>query len=336
MKKIIASLGLLIVAMSAVALALGANWNVAGTWALNFDFGGSNYPHTMVVTSFDKYTGAFSGTGTYNVDPLYTWTVDGVVDGSNINFHILYTGTNAGYKVDAVGTIASDGLSMSGTWTGPEQSGTWTGAGTATWVCGEISDGKLKYSPGHFLAGQLLMTGYDVFGYNYQAHIFRGYFANVYLGRDGFGPYQGDDAAYLALYPKAADTWYWSYRTDWVMMKWNDAWLSNKDCDYDGNLDRHYGFEEYKGSGAWLTNHQWGVKTLDMKAPWNYFVKIVAPPSDATLGVDGKWYAADASLIGYEIWGEFAVTQEVSNDKSTGSHGLLYKSDHPGLGEWQA
>jgi hypothetical protein len=41
-------------------------------------------------------------------------------------------------------------------------------------------------------------------------------------------------------------------------MKWNDAWLSNKDCDRNNLLDRHYGFEKYVGSGAWCTNHQWG------------------------------------------------------------------------------
>jgi hypothetical protein len=42
------------------------------------------------------------------------------------------------------------------------------------------------------------------------------------------------------------------------MMKWNDAWLANVDCDGDGLLDRHYGFGSYIGSGAWLTNHMWG------------------------------------------------------------------------------
>ena len=45
--------------------------------------------------------------------------------------------------------------------------------------------------------------------------------------------------------------------------KWNDAWLSNKDCDGDGLLDRHYGLDSYRGSGAWLTNHQSGEYEVD-------------------------------------------------------------------------
>jgi hypothetical protein len=42
------------------------NWNITGTWALVFTLlpGGSTYPHTMTVTSFDTSTGSFSGTGT--------------------------------------------------------------------------------------------------------------------------------------------------------------------------------------------------------------------------------------------------------------------------------
>jgi hypothetical protein len=322
--------------MSVVGLAADPvpNWNVMGTWALDFEVGGSHYLHTMVVNTFDRSTGDFLGTGTYNPDPVaYTWIVTGHVVGNAIDFHILYTGTgNPGYTADATGTITSDGLSMSGDWAGG--AGTWTGAGTATLICREISDGVVQYSAGHYLAGTSLMTGYDAFGYNYQAHMFRGYYANAYLGRDKFPPYAGDTATYLAKNPTAELTWYWPYRDVWVQMKWNEPWLSNKDCDRDGALDRHFGSASYIGSGAWETNHQWSLRQADWKTGWGYFVKIVAPPTDATN--DGvTWHAADGTAIGSVIWGEFAVTQEVYNDQSTGDHGLLYKSAHPGLGEWQ-
>ena len=40
--------------------------------------------------------------------------------------------------------------------------------------------------------------------------------------------------------------------------KTTKKWLSNKDCDGDGLLDRHYGYDSYIGSGAWITNHQSG------------------------------------------------------------------------------
>ena len=119
-------------------------------------------------------------------------------------------------------------------------------------------------------------------------------------------------------------------------MKWNDAWLSNKDCDGDSLLDRHYGFDSYIGSGAWLTNHQSGTYEGDdgQMCKWNYFVKIVAAPTDAYVE-EGLWYNADGVEIGVVIWGAFAIIQQVENDDCLGLHGLQYNSpDHNGLGGW--
>jgi len=204
-----------------------------------------------------------------------------------------------------------------------------------------IQDGILKYAAGHYLAGQPLQTGYDIFGYNYQGHMFSGSYANVYLGREDFPPYEGDTAAYLVALTSSEQLavqakWYWPYRDDQVEMKWNDAWLSNKDCDGDGVLDRHYGFASYIGSGAWETNHQSGtyVDNDGNLCKWNYFCKIVAVPADATK-VAGVWYAANGTEIGPDIWGEFALIQEVYNDTGTGDHGVLYKSPAgPGFGKF--
>jgi hypothetical protein len=260
--------------------------------------------------------------------------VTGKVSGNTIEFKIVYTGENPGYYSEVQGEITT-ATSMIGTWvSSAAQSGTWTASGLAVEIpykCVKIKEGVLKYSAGHYLVGQPLVLGYDKYGYNYQAHMFDGSYANAYLGKDGLPPYTGDDVAYLAANPSAASKWYWPYRADRVLMKWNDAWLSNLDCNGDKLLDRHYGYSSYMDSGAWLTNHQWGSYPDSTK--WDYFVKIVAPPADAKL-VSGNWVAADGSLIGYPIWGEFAVTQEVSNDPVLGDHGLIYKSDHPGLGTW--
>jgi hypothetical protein len=112
-------------------------------------------------------------------------------------------------------------------------------------------------------------------------------------------------------------------------MKWNDGWLSNTDCDGNGLLDRHFESASYIGSGAWLTNHMKGVyfDGNNKKQRWEYFVKIVAAPADATL-VSGIWQAADGSEIGPVIWGEFAVVQEVTNDTGDGSHGVSYLSPY--------
>jgi hypothetical protein len=169
-------------------------------------------------------------------------------------------------------------------------------------VCTTIQSGFLVNS-----VGETLTTGYDDWGYNYQAHIFNGKYCDAYRNA----------------------AWCQEWALDELEMKWNDAWLSNQDCDGDSLLDRHYGFTSYIGSGAWLTNHQKGVylDSNGKKQRWIYFVKIVAAPADATLA-SGTWYAADGTEIGPAIWGEFATIQEVYNDTGTGDHGVQYLSPY--------
>ena len=133
-----------------------------------------------------------------------------------------------------------------------------------------IKDGTILYSAGHYLAGTPIEVGYDIFGYNYQAHMFNGLYANVYLGRHGFPPYEGDDTTYAQ---RLADEgygndpyghWYWPYRNTQLSMKGNDEWISNEDNDGDAALDRHWGFPSYIGSGAWLTNHMSGSYEIEV------------------------------------------------------------------------
>jgi hypothetical protein len=170
--------------------------------------------------------------------------------------------------------------------------------------CTKIQSGTLLDSKGNVIS-----TGYDQWGYNYQAHLFNGFYSN--FSRPSV-PVTEDQT--------------------WLAMKWNDAWLSNMDCDGDGKLDRHYGFPSYIGSGAWLTNHMRG--TNPDGTVWTYFTKIVAVPADAVQR-GGYWYAADGTEIGPAIWGEFATILEIYNDPSVGAHGVLYVSpDHAGLGGW--
>jgi len=169
-------------------------------------------------------------------------------------------------------------------------------------ACTTIQDGTLLTS-----TGDLITTGYDQWGYNYQAHMFNGGYCDAYR-----------DAA-----------WCQPYKEDELMMKWNDAWLSNVDCNGDHLLDRHYGYTSYLGSGAWLTNHMSGEYEQDGEmCSWNYFVKIVAAPDGAIL-TNGVWYTADGAEIGPVIWGEFTVIQEVSNDPCAGDHGISYNGEAP-------
>lgn len=175
--------------------------------------------------------------------------------------------------------------------------------------CVTIQNGTLLTSD-----GEVIKPGYDKWGYNYQAHLFNGYYCDAYR-----------DAA-----------WCQDYKDVKLQMKWNDQWLSNKDCDGDGLLDRHYGYNSYIGSGAWTTNHMSGtyINSEGKKCSWNYFVKIVAAPADAYLQ-NGYWFTSDNKEIGPAIWGEFAIIQEISNDPCAGEHGVLYLSPiGPGLGKF--
>ena len=169
---------------------------------------------------------------------------------------------------------------------------------------------------------ETINVGYSQWGYNYQAHMFNGDWCDYHPNyRPGGGGYEWcqENMANVEL-----------------MMKWNQDWLANVDRDDNGLLDRHYGFPTYRGSGAWLTNHERGTYLGDIgqTCSYEYFVKIVATPADAYVSGD-YWYTADGIEIGEEIWGAFAIIQTVNNDPCGGAHGLEYLSDYnPGLGNW--
>lgn len=178
--------------------------------------------------------------------------------------------------------------------------------------CAEIQDGTILDS-----AGNVIETGYDQFGYNYQAHKFNGTYDSSDRVLDG--TYWGDVADYV---------------DDKLAMKWNDAWLSNKDCNGDNKLDRHFGHPSYIGSGAWLTNNVEGdyYDADGNVCHYTYFVKIVAVSADDNL-VGGIWHDSDGVEIGPSIWGEFAIIQSIYNDPCGGFHGVEYLTpSRPGLG----
>ena len=76
--------------------------------------------------------------------------------------------------------------------------------------CTTIQEGTLLTSTGY-----VIVPGYDQWGYNYQAHMFNGTYCDAYR-----------DAA-----------WCQPWKDVELMMKWNDAWLSNKDCSDDSGDD---------------------------------------------------------------------------------------------------
>ncbi len=81
----------------------------------------------------------------------------------------------------------------------------------------------LSVQPSQTQAGctRLFKPGFDMFGYNYTAHLFRGTYDSSDRNIDGtFWGTTGD------------------FVDDRLMMKWSDDWLTDVDCDGDGKLDR--------------------------------------------------------------------------------------------------
>jgi hypothetical protein len=154
--------------------------------------------------------------------------------------------------------------------------------------CATIQQGGLTDTMGNPLS-----TGYDQFGYNYQAHMFN-------------GTYDSSDRVLDGKYFGATG----DYVDDRLSMKWSDDWLANKDCTGDGLLDRDGSTGISKG---WLTNHVEGeyVDGDGNLQHYTYFVKIV-------------WVGPGGSL-----WGEYEIIQENYNDPTGHSHA---KFGVPGLG----
>jgi len=146
MKKIISIFSSVAILMSLVVLpasvsASTPNWNLLGPYSIAYTCtsGCSGvYTHTMNISSMNMVTGDFTGTGFYDANSLYTWGVTGTVSGNDITYHVVYTGINLSYTIDATGVITS-ATSMNGTATGPGQSFTWTGNGTATEIVGPLT-----------------------------------------------------------------------------------------------------------------------------------------------------------------------------------------------------
>jgi hypothetical protein len=171
-------------------------------------------------------------------------------------------------------------------------------------ACTTVQDNVLTTSDGYPIG-----PGFDDWGYNYGAFKFQ--------------------SIYCDAYHQAA--WCQGYNEVYLAMQWNDAWISSRDCDNDGALDRHRGYASYRGSGAWLTNHMWGD---DGDGIWVYFTKIVAAPLDAT-AIGGVWYDASGKEIGPVIWGEFAILLEMESGAAHQGRAILYKSPSgPGFGKF--
>ena len=189
--------------------------------------------------------------------------------------------------------------------------------------CAKIKDGTITDK-----FGTPLQLGYDQWGYNYQSHMFNGWYWNNQR----------------PVPPYTKDTIDQAPSKTWLIMKWSDEWLSNKDCNGDGKLDRGYSCNPENPissacDGAWLTNHQWGSyedEETGKTCNWNYFVKMVyVSPEYGYKAIDpedGKqyWYTIEGDeKIGSVIWGAYARILQISNDPCADETGVRNNFETP-------
>jgi hypothetical protein len=152
--------------------------------------------------------------------------------------------------------------------------------------CAKIQSGTITD-----INGNVVITGYDQYGYNYQAHMFNGLYDNFARPTP---PVTSGDVN--------------------LIMKWSDDWLANQDCNGDHKLDRGLNFKTGVSTGTsmgWLTNHMEGdcLTSSGDSIHVTYFVKIVWV-GPAVISPD-PWE-------GKRIWGVYAVIEEVGEDPSGG------------------
>jgi len=158
-------------AIALPAFAIGPNWNVTGSYVVNMNYLGTDYPHDMSLTQ--DGVGNLTGNGGSPAGAnVYTWVVTaGSISGNTIDFLADYTATPDAVTpqttMHVIGTIAPDG-SMSGTWSDNYQGGARSG----TWV---------TTSGNAILLGTLSAEDFGVVNYNTGLGWLKGYTAGFGL-----------------------------------------------------------------------------------------------------------------------------------------------------------
>jgi hypothetical protein len=193
-----------------------------------------------------------------------------------------------------------------------------------------IQQGGVHYPPGHYLEGEEIQTGFDIFGGNWAAQTFVGWQLSNSLAHQGFPPYHGDEESYFediattfGISVAEAESLVtsmpeWIFNRTWGVYRWNDAFMRPEDGDGDGCIDFHpysptHGPGDsvfapgFRGSGAACAMHvrnfpgllvfPHGLGYGTMNITW------VSVPLDATRDHPyGTWYDGDGNEIGWD-WG---------------------------------
>lgn len=158
------------------------------------------------------------------------------------------------------------------------------------------------------------ITGFDQYGYNWNAHLFKGNFYNAIVGDNLYAftpwshgtPYTGNDEEITFPEPDAPliELWQmaWYLRDVHLLMRWNDALISGEGV-YPPSLD------DWIGSDAWITFQFSGIDENGKN--WSQYQKMVAANQDDEL-IDGIWYDKDHEEIGiFNDWTQLILVQVV-------------------------
>lgn len=188
-----------------------------------------------------------------------------------------------------------------------------------------ILHGDFVYPPGHYLAGETIRPGHDIFGVDLHSQTNNTNHMNHVLCWDGLPPYEGDDEAYFqrlvdegfALDLAEAQAMMeakplWWCRTWRCVAWWNDGLLSNDvDLNDDGYLDSHpYGYLGpgmlpfelgQRDSGGAFEGIWWNLRSTGPgdEGAGTMHLTLVAVPRDA-VRIDGMWYDSSGNVIGFD------------------------------------
>ncbi|WP_320110398.1 hypothetical protein [Draconibacterium orientale] len=195
--------------------------------------------------------------------------------------------------------------------------------------------GNIELKSGN--SGNDKLTGFDQWGYNWNAHQFNGYLINSWFGDELYPeadwykqmpPFEGDVEAYLQAHPETAGYPFWMYGDMKLVMHWNEACITTEGVYQYPILD----------SEAWITFH---YSQGEGKNKWSQFQKYVAAKSSYTLDMldpvngFGIWYTEEGEEVGYYYLWPDRVLIQVQNAGNIPTYLLeTYKSPlFPGLGK---
>ena len=187
------------------------------------------------------------------------------------------------------------------------------------------------------------LTGFDQWGYNWNAHQFNGYLINAYFGDEidpsapwykKEPPFYGNVLQYQEDHPEVMDYPFWIYGDMKIVMHWNESLISSEGV---------YQFP-WSDSDAWITFH---YSQGEGESRWSQYQKFVAVKStdqlvvyyeDGGTPIFGEWFNENNESIGwYYLWPDLALIQVVNTGNVPVDMLPSYKSPMgSGLGKYKS